>query len=111
MAGSPPGEARRVTGSAEALERIDRVLAQRPDKDDHALSDATILLVALRDGLIGQRRAGTLDVAGQRRLDHVNAVITVVLGIHFPLGDVPWHELEKAREWLADITGADEPAL
>ena len=33
----------------------------------------------------------------------VAAVISVVLGVHFPLGDIPWDELEKGRAWLADL--------
>ena len=54
-----------------------------------------------------QRKLGQ-NPDSRRRLEHVNAIISVVLGTHFPLGSVPWDELEKARNWLAKL--ADEAA-
>ena len=89
---------------------IDRVLAAKPKKDGHALSLATMGLTALRDSLIAHRRQGELGPAQRLQLEHVNAIITVVLGVHFPLGDVPWHELETARGWLTEAIAMSEPA-
>jgi hypothetical protein len=40
---------------------------------------------------------------------HLNGVISVVLAGNFPLGDVPWGELDKARDWLRDLVEAVEP--
>ncbi len=96
------------TPGQTALALIDQVLAERPVKNDHALSHATASLAAFRDRLVVERRRGSFGPAQAKQLDHVNAVITIVLGTHFPLGDVPWHELEKARGWLAGVvdTGA-----
>ena len=101
MAHSSPGH--------EALAAIDQVLAERPRKNDHVLSHATICLSAFRDRLIADWRQNGIDPAQRRRLSHVNSVITVVLGIHFPLGEIPWDELDKARAWLAEVVDADEP--
>ncbi len=101
MTASAPGH--------EALALIDRVLAEKPDKNDHALSEATMRLAAFRDGLIADWRASGITPGQRRRLGHVNSVLTVVLGIHFPLGTVPWDELEKARSWLAEAVKSGEP--
>ena len=86
-----------------ALGHIDQVLADRPAKNDHALSAATICLGQMRDAAVAERRTHGLEPDRSRQLAYINAVITVVLAIHFPLGDVPWSELEKARGWLADV--------
>ncbi len=88
-----------------ALALIDQVLTERPVKNDHALSYATMQLAQFRDHLVAARRLGSTGPEQAKLLDHVNAVITIVLGTHFPLGEVPWHELEKARGWLAEIAG------
>ena len=90
-----------------ALNELDRALAAKPYAEGHTFSEAARQLCLLRDQLAaGQREAGaTADT--RRRLGHVNAVISVVLAGHFPLGDVPWPELAKARAWLADFIAAD----
>jgi hypothetical protein len=33
----------------------------------------------------------------------LNGIISMVLAGHFPLGEVPWEELELARSWLAAL--------
>ncbi len=86
-----------------ALEALDRALAARPRADGHAFSEAAHQLCLLRDGLAARLRDGGGDADGRRRLAHVNGVISVVLAGHFPLGDVPWPELEKARAWLVGL--------
>ncbi len=89
-----------------ALSDLDKVLAAKPRIDGHALSAAAHTLSLLRDGIAVRQRSDGQTADSRRRLQHVNAVISVVLGVHFPLGDVPWDELVKARGWLATI--ADE---
>ena len=93
----------------EALRLIDQVLAEMPKRNDHALSQATVCLSAFRDGLTDAWRRGGLAEWQRMQLSHVNAVITVVLGTHFPLGEIPWHELDKARGWLAEAVAMIEP--
>ena len=79
---------------AEALACLDAILAKEPEPDPALFSHATRHLSAFRDALIAQQ-------ASRARLEHVNAVISVVMAGHFPLGKVPWPELHKARDWLA----------
>ena len=87
----------------KALRHIDQALAEKPKKNDHALSAATLCLTEFRDQMIGQRREYGAASHSDERLEEVNAVISVVMGLHFPLGDPPWQELEKARGWLVKL--------
>jgi len=86
-----------------ALQEIDRVLAEKPEKDGHALSQAARCLSQFRDEMIGRHRAGGASEQDRARLARLNSIISVVMGAHFPLGNIPWGELEKARGWLADL--------
>jgi hypothetical protein len=85
---------------AKALEALDRALAHRPKRDGEAFSETTEHLCRMRDLLIGHCRAG----AGlQDQLDRLNAVISSSLAGHFPLGNTPWPEVEKARDALRSL--------
>ncbi len=90
--------------AAEGLAAIDKALSQRPHKDDLALQAATKALCIYRDVLIEERRR-TESAQDARRLEHLNGVISVVAGTHYPLKEVPWDELVKARGWLAALIG------
>ena len=94
-----PLEAEKVAALAE----LDTVLAAKPEPDHAAFSAAVHHLCALRDELaVRARDAG----ASRGNLDHVNAVISIVLAGHFPLGGIPWSDVEKARGWLAAVATA-----
>ena len=87
-----------------ALAALAPVLARKPERDDHTLSEAAAELTTFRDAIIAEQRRGGIRSAEERRhLAHLNAVLSVVLGVHFPLGETPWDELQKARGWLADL--------
>lgn len=88
-----------------ALDNIDAALRQRPDPEGKALSRAVEYLSAWRDQMIGAR-----DPALAQRLAHVNAAISVVMATNFPLGETPWSELEKARDWVALAVSRNDPA-
>jgi len=88
---------------AAALQAIDRLLAERPEKVGPDFAEATRRLVALRDAQIERVRFGTAGPE-QRRLAAINAVLSVVIGGHFPLGGIPWPQIEKAREVLARVS-------
>ncbi len=91
-----------MSAGRDGLAAIDKVLAEKPHKDDYTLSEAMKQLCLYRDELIEERdRTGSADDA--QRLSHINAVISVVAGTHFPLGETPWDELGKARDWLAAL--------
>ena len=87
-----------------ALEALDRAMADRPQTDGQAFSASAHHLSLLRDDLAKRQREHGPTAESRRRLEHVNAIISVVLAGHFPLGAIPWDELDKARAWLADIT-------
>jgi len=97
-----------LEAARQALQAIGETLAKKPEKDDAALSESTQKLATYREALIREARAG--GAAERTRLEHVNAVLSVVTAVHFPLGDVPWERLAKARAWLADLIGASGAA-
>jgi len=89
--------------SAEAALRVfDKLLEERPKRVGHDFSEATRWTAAFRDELIAEWRRTESD-ADRQRLEKVNAVLSVLLGAHYPLGEVPWPELEKARAQLASV--------
>ncbi|HWX47596.1 MAG TPA: hypothetical protein VNZ61_06050 [Roseomonas sp.] len=89
-----------------ALDALSKALEKKPHKDDHALTAATEGLCAWRDGLIARQRGGEASPELRERLTRLNSVISVVVGSHFPLGGTPWEELQKARDWLAELLEA-----
>jgi HPt (histidine-containing phosphotransfer) domain-containing protein len=98
-----------MASSAEkALAELDKALAMNPEVDGHVFSTAAHFLGLQRDAMAARQREAGASPDSRRKLEHINAVISVVLGVHFPLGTVPWAELEKARGWLAELT--DHPA-
>ena len=90
-----------------ALNELDRALAAKPYAEGHTFSEAARQLCLLRDRLIAEQSRAGAAAETRGKLGHVNAVISVILAGHFPLGDVPWPELVKARAWLADFISAD----
>jgi hypothetical protein len=90
----------------EAARVIEQALVERPQGDGALFSLAAQHLSAARDQMARRQRAQGATEASRRALEHVNAVISIVLACHFPLGAIPWGELEKSRAWLGRI-GAD----
>jgi hypothetical protein len=90
-----------------ALAALDTALSRKPARDDHTLSEAAAELTKFRDAIIAEQRRGGIRSADERRhLAHLNSVLSVVLGVHFPLGETPWDELQKARGWLAELVAS-----
>jgi formate dehydrogenase major subunit len=85
-----------------ALQAVDKLLADRPEKVGHDFSEATRRLTAYRDALITQWRQ-THSEADRRQLERTNAVLSVIVGGQFPIGSVPWPHIERARADLADV--------
>ncbi len=83
-----------------ALESLDTILAHEPVPDQDLFSKATHCLSVYRDSLIATYRPGPAPAEMRTRLEHVNAVISLLMAGHFPLGELPWGELHKARGWL-----------
>ncbi len=94
-----------MNAGEKGLAAVDKVLAERPRKDDAVLSEAMEQLCILRGQLIEARAHSGDAAAASKRLSQLNAVISVVAGTHFPLGETPWDQLETARTWLAGLVG------
>lgn len=92
----------------DALESMDEVLSKRPEKDDHRLTEVTKALCAWRDALIARHRQAPLQAQDRDRLERLNAVIGVVVGVQFPQAAVPWNDFTAARRWLADLLEASQ---
>ena len=92
-----------------ALDALDAVIAGKPRKSGHEFTAATKHLARFRDELVAQHRAAgdgdSHDVRAQ--LTQVNAVISAVLAGHFPIGPIPWPEIEKARETFAEVVAGE----
>jgi len=86
---------------AKALASMDKAIAAAPERDGYAFSDAVIQLSAVRDEVAARDGRGTPEL--RQRLTTINAVLSMILAGHFPLGDPPWDEIKKARGWLADL--------
>lgn len=86
--------------AAQALQSVDRILSEKPERSPEHFADALRCLASYRDSLVsGWREAQS--VAGLARLREVNAVISVVMAGKFPLGAAPWEHIEQARASLA----------
>jgi formate dehydrogenase major subunit len=96
------GRVDRGNAGACALDEIDKALSERPNKIGHDFSAATRCLCAYRDELIGIWRASGAE-RDRLRLERTNAVLSMLLSGHFPLGAIPWDKVESARSQLADL--------
>lgn len=92
----------------QALEAVDAVLADEPDKIGHDFSQATKRLCAWRDEL-AQRWRETRADNERRSLERLNAALSVVVGGQFPLGSVPWPHIKHVRQDLAELIAGDQP--
>lgn len=82
-----------------ALTALDEALRQKPHADQDAFSAAARGVAAFRDHISAEAPSPTR----RKRLDHVNAVMSMVLAGHFPLGPIQWDEIAAARGWLAEL--------
>jgi hypothetical protein len=89
-----------------ARDAIRKAMAQQPKSDGALFSEAALHLSAARDAVAAEQRRTGATLESRRRLEHINAVISIVLACHFPLGAIPWQELEKGRDWITAILAA-----
>ena len=84
----------------ESLAALDRALAARPHRDGQAFTEATKPMCAYRDELRYALRDTPDDLVLRRQLKAANLAITLMLAGHFPLGDMPWDQIETLRDHL-----------
>lgn len=88
----------------EALDALDEALADAPKRNGHAFSRAATCLSAYREEVVAKH--GLQGEANRKHLARVNSILSLVLAGHFPLGDAPWDDIKKARDWLAEMAGS-----
>lgn len=91
---------------ARAHALLDKALAATPKRDGASLSEAVVLLSAVRDDMAA--RDGRRTPESRQSLVRINGILSTVLAVHFPLGDPPWHELRNAQTWLRDLEATAE---
>ncbi len=96
-------EAAAVSEGARAIELIDVALGRRPEKDDATLAATVEAICNYRRDMIVRRDAGDWSDTNEHGLATLNGVLSLVLAIQFPLGNVRWHELEGARAALVEL--------
>jgi hypothetical protein len=82
-----------------ALAALDRALGEQSTYGD--LAEASRRLVALRNMLIALRRRGEPDP--DRRLDRLNAIVSLVVAAEYPLEGVRGERIATARDELAAL--------
>ena len=91
-----------------SLQHLARILEQKPTKDDHELSALTRCLAPFREELIAMNRREAPSQEARECLMHLNAIVSVVMAMHFPIGQPPWEELAKAQAWLETLVARVE---
>jgi hypothetical protein len=88
---------------AGALKTLDLVLEEKPEQHHEEVRGVLRCLIGLRDHLIQERRkeSGLADL--DNRLEHVNAVISVMTSGSFPVVGLNHDRLKQARDLLAAI--------
>ncbi|TDH60872.1 hypothetical protein E2C06_19830 [Dankookia rubra] len=89
--------------AAAALDRLDRLLAERPHEVHADLSEAVRSIAGVRDDLIQQVRA---DGSGRHLLDWVNQLVSVAVSAEFPVTGLHWDRVEKTRDGLRALLAA-----
>jgi len=88
---------------AGALEALDRVLEEKPERLHEEVRGVLHCLIGLRDHLILERRRHGASPDPDSRLEHVNAVISVMTSGSFPVVGLNHDRLKQARDLLAAI--------
>jgi hypothetical protein len=86
-----------------ALDAIEAVLEQRPGKHLEEVSIAVRSLVRMRDRLIELRRTQGLSQEAAAHLHQINAMLSVVASLEYPLAGLRWQRIEQVRDGLAQM--------
>jgi len=84
-----------------ALHALDAALDSKPKKDGPDFATTTEHLCVMRDIMIRDLR--DQPTADRGKLERLNAIISTSLAGHFPLGNIPWDEVQHAREKLKQL--------
>ena len=90
-----------------AVAALDKVVEERPSEEHEYLVEAVRCVTRLRDRLIAERRAGDTSQNLRDRLDHTNAVLSVIVGGQYPLVGVRRERVQHARDLLKELFEAE----
>jgi len=82
----------------DVLTRLDRILAEAPNRESHHFSEATVALTRFRDELLRHANGHAHEWVGR-----VNSVLSIVYGTHYPIGAPHWETFKSAREDFAAL--------
>jgi hypothetical protein len=89
--------------SDAVLRGLDRLLSDKPERETHDLSVVTRNLTAYRSHVIRSVREKGSPADSLDRLARLNAVISALYAVHYPIGLPPWQLLRKARNSFASL--------
>jgi hypothetical protein len=102
-----------VTGPAtadlcrQAIQLLDAAIEKPPAELKAEVDVAECGVVAVRDALIERLRSGS-NADTRSALDHVNAALSLVVGVEYPVGGLQRGMLEQARAALQATLDAAE---
>lgn len=99
---SGTGPSGRISSDA-VLRGLDRLLAERPGRETAGLSEVTRCLTAYREQVTRRVRQKGNPPGSLNRLARLNAVISALYGVHYPIGRPPWPLLQQARDSFAAV--------
>lgn len=87
----------------DALKSIETVLDERPGEHLKEISQAMRSLIRIRDRLIDFDRERGLSANAVEHLRQINAMISVVASLEYPLAGLRWQRVELVRDGLAQM--------
>lgn len=95
----------------QALQALETVLDERPGEHVAEISEAVRCLIKARDRLIDVRRTEGLSMEGKDHLCQINAMLSVVASLEYPLAGLRWQRLKLVHDGLTKMLNARrEPA-
>ncbi len=92
----------------EAVAKLDYLLRNHPAETAEELTDAVRCTVGLRDEMTARRHRGVRDLAAERRLRQVNAIVSAIVAGEFPLMGIRWQRIAGARDLLKQVLAEEE---
>ena len=87
----------------KAMKAIDKVVADKPERNGHDFSAAVCCLTELRERLLLQQRQAPPSREARDRIGRLNTVLSIIVGGEYPIGGVPWSHVESARGAFAQL--------
>ncbi|EKV28914.1 hypothetical protein C882_0677 [Caenispirillum salinarum AK4] len=86
-----------------AVAALDRALDKSPDGAKDDLTDAIRAVAELRDDRVKRwRHTGAAD--DRHGLDAVNAILSLLAGLEYPLAGIKWKRVSEARDSLKKLS-------